>query len=61
VGKKQGVFAMTELKLFPCLLVGSGVRMKEKRDGVGLLKKLGVFILFHMVFFGDVSKLYWRL
>jgi hypothetical protein len=43
VGKKQGIFAMTKLKLFPCLLVGSGVRMKEKRDGVGLLKKLGCF------------------
>jgi hypothetical protein len=46
---------------FRRLFVGFGVRMKEKRDGVGFVKKSGVFILFHVVFFGDVSKLYWRL
>ena len=29
--------------------------MKEKRDGVGFVKESGVFVLFHVVFFGDIK------
>ena len=40
---------------FSRLFVGLKVIMKEKRDGVGFVKESSVFVLFHVVFFGDIK------